>query len=194
MSGNKVDPYREEMWGVISRSWREQAARRQRVRAARTWGGAGLGLAATLVAGILVGRWSTGVDTDDRPATAIIADTITIERPLSTPYRIALGEHFKDAETLLVLFDTSEETDAELIDRARELAAASRMLMTSRVGRDAEVRSMLLELELLLVQISRLVDDQDATETRIVRDSVENAGVLGRLQRMISEDAGAIGI
>jgi hypothetical protein len=169
-----ADVYREEMWETISRSWSDQASRHARTRSARLWGSAGLGLAAMLAIGVFLGRWSVGVDGQH---TATIIDDSVIERPLSTPYRIAVAEHFREAETLLVLFESSERADPGLSELARRLAATSRMLMASDAGRDAEIRSILLELELLLAQISRLVDD-DPTELDIVRTGVEEADAL----------------
>jgi hypothetical protein len=163
---------------------------------ARTWALASLGLAAMLVVGIMIGRFTTGIDPgpNDLGSVAVIADAGSVERPMSTPYRIAADEHFEDAETLLVLFEGSAVGDAELARLARELAARSRMLIGSRVGDDAQVRAVLLDLELLLTQISRLVDDGNGMETQIVRDGVTDTDVLGRLRQLIAEDARVRGI
>lgn len=191
-----VDAHREAMWAAIAPAWRARAARRRRARTVRAWSAAGFGLAATLVVGIVVGRWSAGAGGagPQSPATAILADAVTIERPLSTPYRVAVSEHFREAETLLVLFDASAGPDPELGAFARELAARSRLLTDSSVGRDAEIRSLLLDLELLLVQIARLVDDVDATEAQIVRDGIVETDALWRVRRMLADDAGETGI
>ncbi len=179
--------HREAMWEVVGRSWQEQAARRKRRRGVRAWSGAGVGLAVALTAGVFVGRWSAGPGVGEQPAPSVIADRISVGAPLPTPYRLAVGEHFEEAETVLVLFDSAEEVDADLVVAARELAATSRMLMSSRAGRDAEVRSMLLDLELLLTQISRLVESRDPAEPTLVRDGIEESEVLSRLRRMTVE-------
>jgi hypothetical protein len=190
-----VDAHREEMWTVISRSWSEQAARRKRAKAALGWGAAGLGLAATLLVGIVVGRWSARVGDPEPPAAAILRDSIVLNPPLSMPYRIAVGEHFRDAETLLLLFDASGEADPdpELASLARELAATSRMLMASSVGRDADIRSILLDLELVLVQIARL-DIDDPAEVEIVRDGIVETETLARMQRVLAGERDEMGI
>lgn len=185
----RVDAYREEMWAVISDSWSEQVARRRRVRQAGVWGAVGLGLAAMLVVGIVVGRWSAGGEGREPAEPPILADGGTVERPLAMPYRIAVGEHFRDAETLLLLFESSDETDTEIAGLARELAATSRMLMESDAGRDAEVRSILLDLELLLVQIARLADSDDPAEAGIVRDGIVETEALSRMRRVLAQEA-----
>jgi hypothetical protein len=189
-----VDAYREEMWAVISDSWAEQAAGRRRARKAYAWSGLGLGLAAMLVVGIFIGRSTSEVEDSTSPALAIRADAVRTEFPLSTPIRVAVGEHFREVETLLLLFESSEQTDAELMGLARELAATSRMLMASDAGRDAEVRSMLLDLELLLVQIARLVDGGDAVETTVVKDGIVETEAVPRMRRFLADAAAPAGI
>jgi hypothetical protein len=49
---------------------------------------------------------------------------------------------------------------------------------------------MLLELEILLAQISRLADERDAAERQVVREGLEDTAVLPRLRQMIPRDAG----
>jgi hypothetical protein len=110
------------------------------------------------------------------------------------PIRIAVGEHFREVETLLLLFGSSQQTDAEFMGLARELAATSRMLMASDAGRDAEVRSMLLDLELLLVQIARLVDGTDAAETAVVKDGIAETEAMPRMRRFLASEAVSVGI
>jgi hypothetical protein len=63
-------------------------------------------------------------------------------------------------------------------------------LIGSRAGRDPEVRRMLLELEILLAQISRLADERDAAERQVVREGLEDTAVLPRLRQMIPRDDG----
>jgi hypothetical protein len=189
-----VDAYREAMWAAISESWTEQVARQRRRRKVHAWTGAGLGLAAMLVVGIFIGRSTSEVEDFEAQALAIRADLARVEYPISTPIRVAVGEHFREVETLLLLFKSSEQTDEELMGLARELAATSRMLMASDAGRDAEVRSMLLDLELLLVQIARLVDATDAGETEVVKDGIAETEAVPRMRRFLAEAAVPVGI
>ena len=188
--------YREQMWQAISREWSAQVTRRSRVRAGAAWGGLGVGFAAAMVLGIFIGRVSyvPGVGGEDYRATALIVEGAAVESQLSTPYRVALGEHLTEAETLLVLFGNSQETDDELASLARDLAATTRLLMDSDAGEDAQLRRILLDLELVLVQISRLVDASDATERQVVREGLEDSTVLPRLRRLIPERPSSLGI
>jgi len=179
-----VDAHREEMWKVVSRSWMEQAAQRRRRRVAGAWGGAGLALAASLVVGILIGRGSFVPVPVDEP----VARTPRSGLPMA--YRLVVGEHFKEAETVLALFAAESSADADLGTAARRLATTTRLLISSRAGEEPEVRRMLLELEILLAQIARLVDERDAEERQVVREGLEDTAVLPRLRQMIPQDAG----
>jgi hypothetical protein len=189
-----ADVYREEMWTVISESWARQAARQRHVRKAQAWTGAGLGLAAMLTVGIFVGRSTSEVEDSASPAVAVRADPVRVGQPISLPIRVAVGEHFREVETLLLLFESSQQSDAELMGLARELAATSRMLMASDAGRDAEVRSMLLDLELLLVQIARLVDGADVAETEVVKDGIVETEAVPRMRRFLADTDVSVGI
>jgi hypothetical protein len=175
------EAHREQMWDAVSRSWSARAARRARLRSLTRWTGAGVGLAAALVIGIFIGR-SGG----DGLGPALTDDGARPERAattrLPTPYRIAIGEHLRDAEMLLSSFGAADEVDAELVRSARELAAATRLLIGSRAGDDPDARRLLLDVELLLIQISRLVDPGDATERDVVREGLAESTVLPRLQ------------
>jgi hypothetical protein len=122
-----------------------------------------------------------------------IAAIVPSEGTLPASYRRAVGEHLREAETVLVLFNSSVEPDAELVGLARELAATSRLLTASRAGDDPEVREMLLDLELLLMQVARVVDD-DPTEGQLVREGTADAAVLARLRLMIAAEAERTGI
>ncbi|HZF31895.1 MAG TPA: hypothetical protein VE907_22450 [Gammaproteobacteria bacterium] len=174
-----ADPYREEIWQAVGAAWRLKAERRRRIRTITRFAGAGVGLAAALVIGVLIGRSSgpgAGVVPPPEPRT-------TQTSTLPVPYRIAVGEHLRDAEMLLVSFDASGKVDPAVVRSARELAAATRLLIDSRAGEDPEARRLLLDVELLLLQISRLVDSGDQTERQLVRDGLEESSVLPRLQQ-----------
>ena len=194
-AGRLPDADREELWENISRSWDRQGVRRKRVRTITGWGAATLGLAAVLTVGIFIGRVSNAPVSDQSGQAAVPrTPRQSLESTLPTPYRVALGEHFREAETLLALFDASTETDADLARLARDLAVTTRLLADSRAGENTEMRRTLLDLELLLVQVARVVDGDDATEREVVREGVEESTVLPRLRRWLPEESAAVAI
>jgi hypothetical protein len=177
--GPPAAPPRDEMWQTVGADWRARAERRRRLRTVTRWAGAGVGLAAALVIGVLIGRFSGPGAVAPPELGSGTAQTST----LPVPYRIAVGEHLRDAEMLLVSFDTSGEVDADVVRSARELAGATRLLIDSRAGEDPEARRLLLDVELLLLQISRLMEGGDQTERQLVHDGLEESSVLPRLQQ-----------
>jgi hypothetical protein len=183
-----------DLWpGIRARLAAEAAARPGRATARPIgWVVASGGLAAALVLGIIIGRQSAdpGIDAAGTP---VVAEAEITGHVLPAAYRRAVGEHLREAETVLVLFNSSVEPDAGLVGLARELAATSRLLSGSRAGEDPEVRAMLLELELLLMQVARVVDD-DPTERQVVREGTADEAVLARLRLMIAEETERTGI
>jgi hypothetical protein len=172
-------PPRDEIWRTVGADWRARAERRRRIRTRTRWAGAGAGVAAALVLGVLIGRQSgPGAVAPPQPDPGAVQSST-----LPVPYRIAVGEHLRDAETLLASFDASGKVDADVVRSARELAGATRMLIDSRAGEDPEARRLLLDVELLLLQISRLMEGGDQTERQLVREGLEESSVLPRLQR-----------
>ena len=182
----------DEMWQTVRESWSTQAGKRRHARRVRVWGGAGLGVAAVLTLGIAIGRWTSPQTNPTGPAEVAQASSGESGQ-ISTAYRLAAGEHFREAETLLVLFDSAGEPDDELTGLARDLLSTTRLLMDSRIGEDTEVRRMLLDLELLLIQISQLAGTQDSTERDLVREGLEGSSVLPRLRRLIPDAASTRG-
>ena len=188
---NRVPP--RDLWPAIRARLAPVTSRRRRRAALPSWWVmTGAGLAAALALGVFIGRQSMDRGGGE-PGTAAVAENVPRERPLSTPYRRAVGEHLRDAETVLVLFNSSEESDPDLVGLARELAATSRLLMESRAGDDPQVRAMLLDLELLLMQVARVVDT-DPTENQVAREGTADAAVLARLRLMIAVEADRAGI
>jgi hypothetical protein len=189
-----------DLWPAIRARLAPDAAVQSRRRSAqKVWLLPGAGLAAALALGILIGRQLSEISTE-RDSGVNDAGTIVVEevvpseeRPLPASYRRAVGEHLRSAETVLVLFNSAEEPDEELTRLARELAATSRLLSGSRAGDDPEVRAMLLDLELLLTQVARVVD-ADSMERQVVREGTGDAAVLARLRLMIAEEGDRPGI
>lgn len=175
--------HREEMWAVISASWDAQLARRRHLRVVRTRLGVGCGIAATLLVGIIAGRWSVYTD----PAVAPSAPTA--RTAASLPRQVALHQHLRDVETLLVLFDAEPESQDDLGERARDLAAASRMQIDYSAGQSAEIELLLEDLELLLLQIAHVAAAGDATERDITLAGIREADAIARTRLWRSQDS-----
>ena len=180
--------HRDAMWEAISTSWDAQLAQRNRARRRLTRIAAGFGIAATLAVGVFIGRWSA--DPDSAPV-AMIASAAPGP---SLPRQVALAEHLRDTETMLVLFADARWVDAQLTetglaDRARELAAASRMLISNSAAPDDELNALLQDLELLLLQIAQVSAAGDSTEFEIAQSGVRDADAIARMRLLRTTDA-----
>jgi hypothetical protein len=154
-----------------SRSWRVYAS---------------IGMAATLVIGVAIGRFALGtraasVDTAPAPtAVGPVADTV------STSYQVATTEHLARAEALLTAFGSSTRdavTDTLLAKWARDVLSNTRLLLDSPAGLDPSRRSLLEDLERVLVQIvQRSPAEGAAAERTHVERTLQRTQVLPRLR------------
>ena len=191
---------REEMWAAI-RAEREEdevfpLSRWQRIDRGRfAWA---VGIAAVLMVGIGLGRMSV------RPTETVapVASTPeTITAPLAgsasgeTAYRVAATQHLGQAEVLLTSFRTEAragEIDARVGVWAKDLLSTTRLLLDSPAGDDPELKVLLEDLELVLVQLSHLPPNDATVEARqeveMVNDAIEEGGVLPKIRSALQGD------
>lgn len=166
---------RDEMWAVI-------AARRaaERTRVVRPWMRWGVGVAAVLLLGIAIGRF-----------TAPVSDGPVVGSPLADAangdgmYRLAATQYLSRTEAFLTGFRAEAQRgqlDSGYTASARELLTATRLMLDSPAGRDARLRSLLEDLELVLAQIARY---DRAEEVQYIDQGLDQRGVLLRLRAAI---------
>ena len=93
--------------------------------------------------------------------------------------------HLGRAETLLTAFRIDQGTpmsERDLARWARELLGDTRMLLDMPVSQSPIERALLEELELVLLQISRLGPEAPAFERQLALESMEWKGTLTRLR------------
>lgn len=171
---------RDEMWVAIraeldrdrSDDLARRRAARDRLRRWTPWA-VGLAAAATLAVGFGLGRLT-------RTPTPVATPVAASEGP-STPVRLAAAEHMSDAEALLTLFRTAEESSdrTATADWARDLLSTTRLLLDSRVAQDPEMASLLGDLELVLVQIANAAGDEDR---ELIEEGIQQQELLAKLR------------
>ena len=177
---------RDEMWAEI-------AARRaqQRTRVLPPWVRWGIGIAAVLVLGIAIGRFTAPVGEGPSVGGAV-ADAGGASD--GNGYRVAATQYLSRAEAFLTGFRAdanSGELDTGFRASARELLTATRLLLDSPAGQDARLRALLEDLELVLAQIARYDSGEDA---QFIDQGLDQRGVLLRLRAEIpAGPAGAQG-
>ena len=167
---------RDAMWARIEAVRRE---RRDRPIPLRPWWRWGVGLAAILVLGIAIGRWTATPPTDGPEGSP--------DGGTGIAYQIAATQHLTRAEALLTAFRVEPADQAgTFAAQASDLLATTRLMLDSPAGQDARIRALLEELELVLVQIARLSPDGGVPdEVELVKDGIEQRGVMTKLRSAV---------
>ena len=172
---------REELWARIEteRRRRRAAPRVVVLRTAWRWG---LGLAAVLLLGIAIGRWFRPAQQAAAPA---LAPGAARGARGDLAYRIAAAQYLTRTETLLTGFRADAragQLDAQFVSQARELLSSTRLLLDSPAGRDARLKSLLEDLELVLAQIALLPAVRDSADVELITQGMDQSSVLTRLR------------
>ena len=197
------EPPRAEMWQAIRAAQRAQEAERAR-RAWRWRRGVfrspvvrwGVGLAAALVLGLGIGRLmprGTGTQLAEGPDAEPAAETAGP----SAAYQFAASEHFGRVEMFLTAFRVDARTGrpvSDSPDQARQLLSTTRLLLDSPASDDAQLRTLLEDIELVLVQISQFAGQKDHEELDLIDDSMEQRSVLLRLQTALTGQPSMAGV
>ncbi len=187
-----AQPPLDDMWAVIedahfNASASASSLRRMRLRA--PW----LAAAAALVIGIGIGRYI--------PSPAKIADnpppapmTASARQPAGDPsavvdaYRDQTSHYLGQAAALLISLpakDATGKADAAFAGKAAELLVTTRLLMDSPAAQNPKLRSLLDDLELVLVQIARLRSERSRGDLDLIHQAVEQGDVLSRLNSAV---------
>jgi len=179
---------REAMWQRIDAERRVRRGLVARPVRRVPWLRWGLAAAAVLALGIALGRLSA----PSRPAPEL-ATSAGPEAPatVTQAYRVAALQHLSRSEALLTDFRAGASADPSLREWARALLAQTRLLLDSPVARDRQLKALLEDLELVLVQIATLENGGD--ERTFITEGLERRGVLPRLRTAIPAGAAVAG-
>ena len=137
------------------------------------------GIAALLIVGIGIGRM-TAPTIRDLATTSVPAST----RTPSTALEIAAAQHLSQSEAYLTLFRASvrsNDVDSLPVAAARQLLATNRLLLDSPVA-DARLRPLLLDLELVLAEITQLGTTTRPDDVKLITDGLYHSDVMMRLR------------
>lgn len=134
---------------------------------------------------------------DGAPLVARFAEDTPPERPavFSSPSRLRRDaettRYLGRAETLLTAFRIDQRTPASELDLARwarELLIETRMRLDLPVSRTPAESALLEDLELILLQMSRLGSGVSDVEWQLARETVELKGTLPKLRAVSATD------
>lgn len=146
------------------------------------WVGPLVALAATLLIGIGIGRFTTARQPAPSPAVLSATDAARANKMV----RFAAREHFGQVNALLTDYETGQINDDFHAD-ARDLLARTRMLLSAERLSDPATRALLEDLELLLVQVARLAPapNGQADERALIDDNMAEREIRFRLRDAI---------
>ncbi|MES2177071.1 MAG: hypothetical protein V4550_04335 [Gemmatimonadota bacterium] len=179
-----VTPPADAIWSQIERdvaaAIRPVAARERAPR--RTWIAIGVGVAATLVLGVSVGRWSASGPSVPAPVASTAADDSARQVAHA---RAATIEHLEDAEVFLTTVRSEIRTgrpDAERAQRSRELLSRTRLLLGASSDRSPAIERLLEDLELMLAEIAALPASRPSMDLKLLDETMRQGNILPRIR------------
>ena len=178
---------REEMWRRIVAA---RARRQQHVLVQHRWLHWGLGIAAVLVLGIGIGRWTARGPQGTETNVGRVPN-----EPGTLAYRVAAAQYLSRTEALLTGFRTEARPsapDAQFAAQARDLLTTTRLMLDSPAARDGRLKALLEDLELVLAQIAQLPAGGDKEDVQLITQGLDERSVLLRLRTAIPAGPGPV--
>ncbi|MFN2570071.1 MAG: hypothetical protein ABR537_00460 [Gemmatimonadales bacterium] len=182
------DTPRDAIWERI-----ELARRNRHVITLRPWMRWVTAAAAVLILGIGIGRWSTHQSrgTGTVPGAVAINDSarsITAEPDIA--YQVAATQYLSRTEAFLTSFRADLGTrhganGVRLARQARDLLTTTQLMLDSPAANDPRLRSLLEDLELVLMQISQLDAANNPHDTELITQGMNQSNVLPKLRSAI---------
>ncbi len=173
----------DEIWAAIEPEVQQAIAAKSRSFATlRMTYRVGLGIAAALVIGVSVGRWSTRSGTE--PHVAVQQTPIDTVGAANYARANAL-EHLAQTEVFLTSVRAdlkAGRTDNERADRSRELLVRTRLLLGTSATKTPEVQHLLEDLELLLAEIAALPPARSSMDKQLLNESMRDGNILPRIR------------
>jgi|SRR5689334_12319194 uncharacterized membrane-anchored protein YhcB (DUF1043 family) len=146
--------------------------------------------AATLLVGIGIGAMIPRVK-NPAPAQPIAQTPVTPDTSaVADAYRDQTNHYLGQAAALLISLpakDVSKKADSTFANKAADLLVTTRLLIDSpAASQDAKLRSLLEDLELVLVQIARLRGERSRGDLDLIHQAVEQGDVLSRLNSAVA--------
>jgi hypothetical protein len=151
-------------------------------------------IAASLVLGVALGRYSTRGDRASTIA-AVSASTVTpaanpAAQAAAAPYQRATEEFLGSTALLLAALPrngSGGQTPALLPDQAAELLTTTRLLLDSPVSANPRMKALLQDLELVLAQVSRLQPRRENATLTLISQTLEDRELVPRIRSAVAD-------
>jgi len=144
-------------------------------------------LAAVLVIGVGIGRWSAADLTGPITADRALADAA---RRGENVMRYAAVEHLGQVEALLIDLDSGNDREVALT--AHSLLTKTQLLLDSKRLTDPDIRALLTDLEMLLVQVAQLDANGSAIDRELIDENLSDRAIRPRLRNAVPAGPGGL--
>lgn len=159
-------------------------------RPVRRWWTGPLALAAVLLMGLGVGFWAGKRTAPAAPEAAASSDPrFQLASASATPFVGVAGNYLQQMTGLMIAVAEdlrSGQVPASTVTRARDLLSTTRLLLDGSLD-DPQLRDLLEDLELVLVQVVRLRDAGQAADAAIITQALDQREVLPRLTSYLAD-------
>ena len=170
----------DAMWKGIEREHFGAPERASRFRlGTNRW----VGIAATLIVGIGIGRASIMLSHTASPSESARTSEVHADSAMARPYEIETSQYLGQTAALLVALPSEVKagTSAQFTARAGDLLSRTRLLMDSPAADDPAMRALLEDLELVLMQVVRL-QSGNRMDLDLINRALEQRDVIPRLR------------
>ena len=145
-----------------------------------------MAIAAILLLGVAIGRFTAPVITSAPATTGTVAATPGGEKKEKSNIatELATVDHLSQVETFFTEFGT-EKASPEFTDHAKSLLGTTRLLLDSKRVSDPRTRKLLEDLELILVQIATMNPKDRAEDLNSIADGLAQNQLRTRLRNAI---------
>jgi hypothetical protein len=178
------EPDYQAMWGRIER---EAFAGVRPDRRTPSWRIYSIGLAATLVIGVALGRVSMKTESPAIPTLAAVSTDTTSSA--SGAYDRVASELLGRTVLLLTSLpveDRGAASGERFSNQATELLTSTRLLLDSPAASDVRFKDLLEDLELVLAQIAMLQYGRTRQELDLITDALEERDVVPRIRSAVA--------
>ncbi len=149
-------------------------------------------IAAALLLGVAIDRVALRSADRESVPVVVLPSTPSDSSDPSRLYRMAAAQTLTQAEALLTAYRAGAERERDPIAArqlgswGREVLGSTRLLIDSPAGDDPQLRALLNDLELVLVQIIQLSGAQlDATDRALIDEALQNRDLLPRIRTAV---------
>ena len=179
-------PAVEAIWQAVEAEAFAPRIQTRNTHRALDWRFAGMLAAASLVIGIVGGRWSTGVAPTATMDAAAEAEALVT--PASLPYSRTTEEVLGRTAVLLAALrsdDSRGVNTLQVSDQATRLLGNVRLLLDSPAAADPQMQALLLDLELTLAQVARMQPARGESELTLINDAVAERDIVPRIRSAV---------